>query len=99
MFMISAPSKAENLLRYGQYLARECFGCHRIDGTDNGIPSIIAWEPKKFIKTLREYKREKRPNPTMQMIAKSIDEKQMKALALYFSQIPKYKKNFEIFPK
>ena len=28
---------------YGAYLAGECTTCHRIDGADEGIPSITGW--------------------------------------------------------
>jgi hypothetical protein len=40
------------LKAYGEHLARECTTCHRLDGVDNGIPSIVGWPPETFIGTL-----------------------------------------------
>ena len=41
----ASPARADDakLLSYGRHLASECSGCHRIDGVDNGIPSITGW--------------------------------------------------------
>ncbi|NJO22136.1 MAG: hypothetical protein HC868_03335 [Sphingomonadales bacterium] len=35
------------LMAYGRHLARECTSCHRIDGIDNGIPSIVGLPPDR----------------------------------------------------
>ena len=40
------------LMSYGRHLAQECSGCHRVDGLDNGIPSIIGWDTERFVDTL-----------------------------------------------
>jgi cytochrome c553 len=74
---------------YGRHLARECTGCHRIDGADNGIPSIIGWPVEVFTATLRYYQTGERSNPVMVSVAGSLDEKQVAALAAYFGSLPK----------
>jgi cytochrome c553 len=76
------------LKAYGEYLSRECTTCHRIDGTDNGIPSIIGWDSEQFITTLKFYKDGLRGNPAMISVAKSLDEEQVRALATYFGSLP-----------
>ena len=77
---------------YGKHLAQECTGCHRIDGTDNGIPSIVAWNKDEFITTLKFYKDGARPNPAMVSVAKSLDDEQIAALAAFYGALPKPEK-------
>ena len=77
------------LLAYGKHLSAECSGCHRIDGADNGIPSITGWVPADFITTIAFFKEGSRPNPAMISVARSLDEKQIEALAAYYGSLPK----------
>jgi cytochrome c553 len=75
------------LKAYGEHLSRECTTCHRLDGTDNGIPSIVGWDDDQFTTTLRFYQQGLRDNPAMVSVAKSLDEEQLRALAIYFASI------------
>jgi cytochrome c553 len=77
------------LRNYGRHLAQECTGCHRIDGIDNGIPSIIGWDPQMFAKTLDFYRTGARTNPVMVSVAQSLDADQIRALASYYASVPK----------
>jgi cytochrome c553 len=76
------------LKAYGAHLARECTSCHRLDGTDNGIPSIIGWDAERFVATVRFYQQGLRSNAAMVSVAQSLDEQQVRALATYFSSLP-----------
>jgi cytochrome c553 len=87
--MVTAGAKDQRQIAYGKHLAQECTGCHRIDGIDNGIPSIVAWERDAFIATLKFYKNGTRPNPAMVSVAKSLDDEQMAALAAFYGSLPK----------
>ena len=93
LLALSMPSRLAadeaKLLAYGRHLASECTSCHRIDGTDNGIPSITGWPMRNFVETMDFYKAGARPNPVMVSVAQSLDEAQMKALASYFGSLPK----------
>lgn len=77
------------LKRYGQHLAHECTGCHRIDGIDNGIPSIVGWDTQQFAETLKFYQTGARRNPVMVSVAQSLDDEQVKALATYYGGLAK----------
>jgi len=87
--LAAAADDEARLKRYGQHLAQECTGCHRLDGTDRGIPSINGWEADRFTATLKFYQTGERTNPVMVSVAKSLDEEQLKALALYYASLPK----------
>lgn len=84
----ASPQDAKQVA-YGKHLAQECTGCHRIDGIDNGIPSIVAWREDDFVRTMDFYRRGERKNPVMVSVAGSLDEKQVRALAAYFGSLPK----------
>ena len=73
---------------YGAYLASECTTCHRADGVDQGIPSIIGWPVDDFVITLQAYKLGKRPHEAMQTIAKRLTDEEIASLAVYFGRPP-----------
>lgn len=89
MGLPAAVADDAKLLAYGKHLAGECTACHRIDGVDNGIPSITGWPVEHFVITLGYYRTGARPNPAMVSVASSLDEEQMKALATYYGSLPK----------
>ena len=86
---LAAAGDDAKIKSYGRHLAQECTGCHRLDGVDNGIPSIIGWDAERFIVTLKFYQTGERPNPVMVSVAKSLDEDQLAALAAYYGSLPK----------
>ena len=74
---------------YGRHLASECSACHRVDGVDNGIPSITGWKTSDFVATMDFYKTGARPNQVMMSVVQSLDEKQIQALAVYYGSLPR----------
>ena len=73
---------------YGEYLSGECATCHKANGVDEGIPSIIGWPSEQFIDALYQYKTEVRENPVMQTVTKRLGDEEMAALAAYYSSLP-----------
>ena len=71
---------------YGAYLASECTTCHRPDGADEGIPSIIGWPVDDFVITLHAYKHGKRRHEAMQTIARRLSDEEIASLAVYFGR-------------
>ena len=71
---------------YGAYLASECTTCHRPDGADEGIPSIVGWPVEDFVITLQAYKHGKRPHQAMQTIARRLSDEEIASLAVYFGR-------------
>jgi cytochrome c len=72
---------------FGQHLSGECTSCHRIDGVDNGVPSITGWPPADFVATMKFYSTGARDNPVMKSVAGSLDDQQLAALATYFATL------------
>lgn len=76
-------------LAYGRHLAAECTSCHRIDGVDNGIPSITGWPVRNFVDTMDFYRTGARANQVMVSVTQSLDDAQIMALAAYYGSLPK----------
>jgi cytochrome c553 len=74
-------------LAYGKYLSSQCTSCHRLDGADKGIPSIVGIEADVFVETMKFYQSGARDNPAMVSIAQMLGEDQLKALAAYFGSL------------
>jgi cytochrome c553 len=72
---------------YGEHLAAECTSCHRIDGVDNGVPSITGWPPGDFVTTMGFYASGARDNAVMKSVTGSLDAEQIAALAAYFATL------------
>ncbi len=62
------------------------------DAPGGSIPSITGWEVSDFITTLHFYAKAERNHQAMTSVAQSLDEDQMRALALYFGSLPKPQK-------
>ena len=84
-----ASADEAKLKAYGKHLAQECASCHRIDGIDNGIPSIVGWPADTFRATIKSYRDGTRANPVMVSVASSLNDQQIDALATFFATLPK----------
>jgi cytochrome c553 len=86
-----APVVAEDakLAAYGRHLSRECTSCHRLDGVDNGIPSIVGWPADQFVAAMASYRDGTRTNPVMVSVATSLSDEQIDALAAFFTTLSK----------
>ncbi|QDG75948.1 c-type cytochrome [Labrenzia sp. PHM005] len=72
---------------YGEYLSSECVTCHQVSGRADGIPSIIGWPKKPFIRALFEYKTNIRSHQVMQNMTVNLGNEEIAALAAYFGTI------------
>ena len=88
-FAPEATADDARTLSLGRHLARECAACHRIDGVDNGIPSITGWVADDFVTTMGFYRTGARPNQAMVSVAQSLSDDEIKALAVYYASLPK----------
>jgi cytochrome c553 len=90
-FIHAAAHAADDarLKSLGQHLSQECTACHRLDGVNNGIPPIAGWPADMLERTLKSFQEGRRTNPVMVSVAKSLDDEQVHALALYWSTVPR----------
>lgn len=72
---------------YGEYLSGECVTCHRADGGDEGIPSIVGWAEEDFVTALHAYRAEHRDNPAMRLVAARLSDEEIAGLAAFFAKL------------
>lgn len=72
LFRLPITAAADELRDYGEYLAGKCTSCHRVDGTDKVIPSIVGWVTESFIIVMNSYKSKERKNAAMILVATSL---------------------------
>ncbi len=80
------PNAAAGDVEYGAYLAQDCSSCHRNNEDIAGIPPIAGLPTDYFISALTAYKEGERDHSTMRMIARSLDDEQVAALAAYYAR-------------
>jgi sulfide dehydrogenase cytochrome subunit len=69
----------------GAQLAATCAACHRLDGHDRGIPSIVGLSEEQFATAMRAYKSGERSGPIMRTMARSLSNEEIAILARYFA--------------
>lgn len=84
-----AQADDDKLRALGRRMSGECTSCHRLDAPGGSIPSITGWDAVTFVTTLQFYAKGERTHQAMMSVAQSLDETQMRALALYFGSLPK----------
>lgn len=86
-FATAALADDDKLRAYGKQLSPQCTTCHRMDSTDNGVPSIVGWPAEDFMFVLKAYKDGGRTDPAMVAAAQPLRERQIRALASYFGSV------------
>jgi len=69
----------------GTQLAATCAACHRLDGHDRGITSIVGLSEEQFVTVMRAFKSGERSGPIMRTIARSLSSEEIAILARYFA--------------
>jgi Cytochrome c553 len=69
----------------GAQLAATCAACHRLDGHDGGIPSIVGLSEEQFSIAMGAFKLGERSGPIMRTMARSLSNEEIAILARYFA--------------
>ena len=83
VFTVHPIAAAEN--NQGAQLAAMCASCHRLDGRDEGIPSIVGLDPKKLVETMEAFRSGKRVSQIMNVVARSLSTEEIAALTEYLA--------------
>lgn len=65
-----------------------CASCHRLDGRDQGIPSIVGLDKKTLADTMEAFKSGKRSSQIMNVVARSLSTEEIDAVAAYLAVQP-----------
>ena len=69
----------------GAQLAATCAACHRLDGHDGGIPSIVGLSEEQFVAVMTAFKSGERSGPIMRTMARALSNEEIAILARYFA--------------
>jgi sulfide dehydrogenase cytochrome subunit len=72
----------------GAQLAAICASCHRLDGRDKGIPSIVGLDQKQFADIMAAFKSGAHPSQIMHAVALSLSDEEVTTLAEYLHARP-----------
>lgn len=73
----------------GAKLAAMCASCHRLDGSDGDIPTILAMGPDVLIRAMLAYRSRERPSHIMRAVALSLSDEEIATLARYLAALNK----------
>jgi sulfide dehydrogenase cytochrome subunit len=71
----------------GAQLAATCASCHRLDGRDKGIPSIIGLDEETLIRAMQAFKSGERSSQIMHVMSLSLSNDEIATLAHYLSTL------------
>jgi sulfide dehydrogenase cytochrome subunit len=69
----------------GAQLAATCAACHRLDGHDRSIPSIVGLSEEQFVNVMRAFGSGERSGPIMRTVARSLNNEEIAILARYLA--------------
>jgi cytochrome subunit of sulfide dehydrogenase len=69
----------------GFQLAAMCTSCHRLDGHDKGIPSIIGLDKEEFVRAMADFKSGARSSSIMHAVALQLSDAEIATLAEYLA--------------
>ncbi|WP_247780356.1 c-type cytochrome [Bradyrhizobium sp. 170] len=73
----------------GAQLAAMCASCHRLDGGDGGIPTILGMSPEMLARAMLAYRSRERPSHIMRAIALSLSDEEIVIVARYLAALNK----------
>jgi len=88
-FVLAAHESATAENGHGAQLAAMCASCHRLDGRDEGIPTIIGLDEKVLSDKLEAFKSGTRPSQIMHAIAGSLSSEEVAIVAAYLADLKK----------
>jgi sulfide dehydrogenase cytochrome subunit len=71
----------------GAQLAATCASCHRLDGRDEGIPSIIGLDEETLSRAMQAFKSGERSSQIMHVMSLSLSDEEIATLAHYLSTL------------
>jgi sulfide dehydrogenase cytochrome subunit len=73
----------------GAQLAAMCASCHRLDGRDKGIPSIVGLDKEELASAMAAFKSGKRSSQIMHAVALSFSDGEIAVLVDYLVMQPR----------
>jgi sulfide dehydrogenase cytochrome subunit len=69
----------------GAQLAATCASCHRLDGSDRGIPSITGLGEDRLMRAMLAYRSSEHPSRIMHAVALSLSDQEIASVARFLA--------------
>ena len=76
----------------GAQLVAMCAACHRLDGHDTAIPSIVGMDVQKLVDAMAAFKSGARSSQIMHAVALQLNDAEIETLAEYLAAWPMERK-------
>ena len=83
--LLAASTGAAAANDQGGQVAAVCASCHRLDGGDRFIPSIVGLGEDQLTRSMLAYRLGERPSHIMQAIALSLSDEEIAAVARFLA--------------
>ena len=84
----AGTASADDMKRAEELISGRCFLCHGATGSSSSplYPKLAGQHPEYLFKQLQNFKQGERESSDMRKVVRELDEKDMRALALFFSK-------------
>ncbi|MGH6948829.1 MAG: c-type cytochrome [Kiloniellales bacterium] len=90
--LLVAPRIATADSSQGARLAASCTSCHRLDGHDEGIPTIVGQDAESLARMMQAFKSGERPGMIMHAVALTLTEEEIATVSRYLAEQGKERK-------
>jgi sulfide dehydrogenase cytochrome subunit len=73
----------------GAQLAAMCASCHRLDGGDRRVPTILGMDPEMLTRAMLAYRSSEHPSHIMRAVALSLSDEEIATVARYLAALNK----------
>lgn len=80
-----ATAGAADELDRGARAAAICAACHRLDGGDNGAPSIVGIDATQMIRRMQAFRSSDSENHSMHTVSRALSDEDIAAAAEYLA--------------
>lgn len=84
--LLFAPRIAAADSDQGAQLAASCSSCHRLDGRDEGIPTIVGRDAESVARTMQAFKSGERPGMIMHAVALTLTNEEIATVSRYLAE-------------
>lgn len=73
----------------GEVMAHSCAACHGTEGRlgDEFFMPLAGMPESQFVRTMQDFRQDKRPSTLMGHVAKGFSDAELKAMAVYFAAV------------
>lgn len=86
---VNAVATTPSMPVAGEVMAHSCAACHGTEGRlgDEFFMPLAGMPESQFVRTMQDFRQDKRPSTLMGHVAKGFSDAELKAMAVYFAAV------------